>query len=74
MFTRRKVYHPYVSPYDPCEPITPKTYVTPPQLYMPVQPPNLPQFDPYTALKKGTLWPAYYDPYYGREEGKKVDR
>lgn len=74
MFTRRKVYEPYVSPFDPCPPITPKTYSTPPQLYVPVQPPNLPQFDPYTALMKGTLWPMYYDPYEGRVEGKKVEK
>lgn len=68
MFTHFKSYEPYVSPFDPCRPIQVKTYVTPPQLYMPVQPPNLPQWDPYKALKMGTLWPIYYSPYEGRGE------
>jgi spore coat protein JA len=27
------------------------------------QPPGLPQFSPYDALKFGTLWPALYGPY-----------
>ncbi|HEU4965768.1 MAG TPA: spore coat associated protein CotJA [Bacilli bacterium] len=66
MFTQKKVYAPYVSPFDPCRPMTVKTYETPPQLYLPVQPPNLPQWDPYKALQMGTLWPAYYSPYEGR--------
>ena len=70
MFTRRKVYHPYVSPFDPCPPITWKTYVTPPNLYVQNQPPGLPQFSPMEALQKGTLWPLYYDPYDGRIEAK----
>lgn len=68
MFTRRKVYYPYISPFDPCPPIPWKTYVTPPHLYVPVQPRNLPQFSPREALRAGTLWPFYYDPYEGRQE------
>ncbi|MFD2171609.1 spore coat associated protein CotJA [Tumebacillus lipolyticus] len=70
MFTPRKFWHPYVSPFDPCKPILVKSYSTPPSLYIQVQPPNLPQFDPHTALCKGTLWPLYYDPYHGPVEGK----
>jgi hypothetical protein len=30
-----------------------------------VQPPNLPQYSPREALRKGTLWPALYFPYKG---------
>ncbi|MGZ4031561.1 MAG: spore coat associated protein CotJA [Tumebacillaceae bacterium] len=70
MYTPKKVYHPYVSPFDPSKPILAKTYETPPHLYMPVQPPGLDQFDPMTALKAGTLWPLYYNPYKGRVESK----
>jgi spore coat protein JA len=70
MFTQRKAWYPYVSPFDPCDPIVVKTYETPPELYLPVQPPNLPQYDPFTALKMGTLWPTYYSPYDGRVEAK----
>jgi spore coat protein JA len=35
------------------------------------QPPNLQQFPPKVALKKGTLWPALYDPYENPYEGKR---
>ncbi|MBW8349110.1 spore coat associated protein CotJA [Bacillus sp. IITD106] len=63
-----KSYMPYISPFDPCPPITVKTYSTPPNLYMGFQPPNLPQFSPKEALKKGTLWRAFYDPYYSPYE------
>jgi len=69
-FTQYKVYYPFVGPCDPCPPIRAKTYNTPPQLYVPVQPAGLPQYDPFTALKLGTLWPAYYSPYDGRIESK----
>jgi spore coat protein JA len=58
-----RVWFPYVSPHDPCPPITEKTYQVPPNVTMPVQPPGLPQFSPYEAIKLGTLWPAYYSPY-----------
>lgn len=74
MFTTRKTYHPYISSFDPCPPITEKTYVTAPNLYVGFQPPNLPQFSPSEALKKGTLWKLFYDPYYNaREKGVRTD-
>jgi spore coat protein JA len=35
------------------------------------QPPNLPQFTPLEALRAGTLWKAFYDPWFGPlEPGK----
>lgn len=71
MFTNMKVYHPYISPFDPCKPITVKTYSTPPNLYMGFQPPNLPQFTPMEALRAGTLWKSFYDPYYSPYEKAK---
>jgi spore coat protein JA len=61
---QEKVWYPFVSPKDPCPPIPCKTYLTPPNLYIPFQPPNLPQFSPVEALRKGTLWPALYSPYH----------
>lgn len=64
-FTPRKFYAPYYSPFDPCPPIRVKSYSTPPNLYLGFQPPDLPQFSPEEALCKGTLWPIFYDPYYG---------
>ncbi|MCL7748693.1 spore coat associated protein CotJA [Halalkalibacter alkaliphilus] len=67
-FTTRKQYYPYVSPFNPCPPITVKTFVTAPNLYLTFQPPNLPQFSPHEALQKGTLWKYFYDPYYGPYE------
>jgi spore coat protein JA len=71
MNTHHKTYHPYVSPFDPCKPILEKTYSTPPHLYMGFQPPNLPQFSPTEALKHGTLWKEFYDPYYNAFERAK---
>ncbi|MEH7380821.1 spore coat associated protein CotJA [Bacillus sp. JJ1533] len=71
MFTTRKAYYPYVSPFDPCKPITRKTYVTPPNLYITFQPANLPQFSPKEALFAGTLWKVFYDPYYSPYEPKR---
>ncbi|WP_374721519.1 spore coat associated protein CotJA [Peribacillus tepidiphilus] len=62
-FTNRKSYRPFHSPFDPCKPIGKKYYSTPPNLYIPYQPPNLEQFSPMEALKKGTLWKALYDYY-----------
>lgn len=67
MYTNFKAWKPYASPQDPCCPMPVKTYSTPPHLYMQFQPPNLPQFDPHTALMKGTLWPSLYSPYEGKE-------
>lgn len=68
MFTLYKYWHPYVSPFDPCKPIKVKKYSTPPNLYMGFQPPNLPQFTPMEALRAGTLWKPFYDPYYNERE------
>jgi spore coat protein JA len=66
-----KTYHPYASPFDPCKPILEKAYSTPPNLYMGFQPPNLPQFSPLEALRAGTLWKAFYDPWFSPlEPGK----
>jgi len=73
MFTIRKATQPFVGPFDPCPPIRVKVYETPQQLYVDVQPPGLEQFDPFTALQKGTLWPALYNPYYGRDVEKGVE-
>ncbi|MEB3102403.1 spore coat associated protein CotJA [Ferviditalea candida] len=72
-FQQVKVYYPFVGPFDPCPPIKEKTYMTPPNLYMMFQPPNLPQFSPFDALKHGTLWPALVSPYSGKNAkiGKK---
>ncbi|NNU84014.1 spore coat associated protein CotJA [Geobacillus sp. BMUD] len=70
MFTTRKQYEPYISPFDPCPPIRVKTYVTAPNLYVGFQPPNLPQFPLREALMKGTLWQVFYDPYYSPYETK----
>lgn len=62
--TNRKTYEPYVSPLDPCRPITVKYYETPPNLYLGFQPPGLDQYaSPQDALMHGTLWPALYSPY-----------
>jgi len=47
-----------------------KYYSTPPHLYMGFQPPNLQQYPPRVALKKGTLWPALYDDYVNPYEAK----
>lgn len=64
----QRSWYPYVSPFDPCKPITVKTYSTPPNLFMGFQPANLPQFTPMEALRAGTLWKAFYDPYYSPYE------
>jgi spore coat protein JA len=63
MYNQIKIYHPYVSPFDPCPPQREKAYSTPPQLYVGYQPTGLPQYSPYEALKAGTLWPALFSPY-----------
>lgn len=63
MYSQFKKYYPYIGPCDPCPPIRVKWYNTPPQLYIHFQPPGLPQYSPYDALKIGTLWPALYGPY-----------
>ena len=71
LFTQRKTYMPYVSPFDPCPPIRVKTYETPPNLYLGFQPYGLPQYSPREALYHGTLWPALYSPYTNPYEMKK---
>jgi spore coat protein JA len=58
-----KAYQVSHSPFDPCPPIGFRSYVIPPNVYMPVQPPGLPQFSPAEALRHGTLWPAYFSLY-----------
>ncbi|HEY4552355.1 MAG TPA: spore coat associated protein CotJA [Bacillaceae bacterium] len=73
MQSRHKIYRPYISPFDPCPPITVKTYSTPPNLYLGFQPPGLPQFAPSEALRKGTLWKVFYDPYYSPLERAKEE-
>lgn len=70
MYTYRKTYRPYISPFDPCHPIKVKTYETPPQLYLGFQPYNLPQYPLRKALKRGSLWPALYAPYTNPYEKK----
>lgn len=62
-YTNLKSFVPYHSPLDPCSPIGRKYYSTPPHLYLGFQPPDLPQFPPGEALKKGTLWTVFYDFY-----------
>ena len=71
MNTHNKSYHPFISPFDPCPPMTVKTYSTPPHLYMGFQPQNLPQFTPAEALRAGTLWKPFYDPYFNPLERAK---
>jgi len=73
MYSRTKTWHPYISPFDPCPPMTVKTYSTPPHLYMGFQPPNLEQFSPMEALRAGTLWKVLYDPYFGPHDKKGRD-
>jgi spore coat protein JA len=63
MIDQVRYYQPYISPYDPCPPMKVKSYVVPPNVLIPFQPMNLPQFPPYEALKTGTLWPILYSPY-----------
>jgi spore coat protein JA len=71
MNSRTKIFHPYISPFDPCKPKTVKSFSTPPHLYLTFQPPNLEQFTPTEALRAGTLWKALYDPYFSPTELKK---
>lgn len=61
--TTERFYSRYVSPFDPCKPIFQVRYSTPPPLYIGFQPPQLQQFSPLEALKAGTLWSVFYDPY-----------
>jgi spore coat protein JA len=74
MFSLRKSYYPYSGPFDPCRPIKVKTFSTSPNLYVGFQPQNLPQFTPEEALRAGTLWRTFADPYYGPAEQPKEGR
>lgn len=53
MQSQFRKYYPYISPFDPCPPIQVKLYNVPPHLFIAFQPPGLPQFSPYEALRKG---------------------
>ena len=65
-------FKPFIGPFDPCPPVTVKCYSTPPHLFMGFQPPNLPQFNPYDALRYGTLWPDLFSPYDPQSWGADV--
>lgn len=62
-YNQWREYAPFVSPFDPCPPRRVKRYIVPPNQYMVFQRPNLEQFPPMIALKRGVLWPALYSPY-----------
>ena len=51
-----RFYEPFIGPFDPCPPIKVKSYVVPPNLFVTFQPSDWPQFQPFDALKLGTLW------------------
>lgn len=70
-FSTLKAYKPFHGLFDPCRPIEIKYYSTPPNLYLGYQQPNMPQFSPKEALKKGTLWPAFWDYYENPYKVKK---
>ncbi|MEK4273047.1 spore coat associated protein CotJA [Paenibacillus sp. FSL R7-0026] len=69
-----RAYVPFVGPFDPCPPVEIRTYLVPPQLFIPFQPMGWPQYSPAEALRIGTLWPALYSPYTPeRSKGRKVE-
>ncbi|UUZ83263.1 spore coat associated protein CotJA [Paenibacillus sp. P26] len=68
MNDQMKVYRPFAGKYDPCTPITEKTYVVPPHLSFTYQPSDLKQYSPKEALRKGTLWPDLYGAYEPKRE------
>ncbi|KOY17046.1 spore coat associated protein CotJA [Paenibacillus xylanivorans] len=69
-----RAYVPFVGPFDPCPPKAIRTYLVPPQLFIPFQPMGWPQFSPAEALRIGTLWPALYSPYTpASSKGRKVE-
>lgn len=68
MSVYRRVHYPYYSPFDPCPPIKAKVFSVPPNLFLGFQPPDLPQFTPMQALRTGTLWKVFYDPWYSPYE------
>lgn len=57
-----KSYESIQEKFDPCPPIT-KYYSTPPHIYMGIQKEGLNQYTSHEALKKGTLWPVFYEYY-----------
>jgi spore coat protein JA len=67
---QERVWYPYVSPLDPCKPMCKKKYVVPSNQFLGFQPPNLPQYPPREALKRGTLWPILFSPYHKRKKHK----
>ncbi|CAH1225866.1 MULTISPECIES: spore coat associated protein CotJA [Paenibacillus] len=62
-----RAYRPFIGPFDPCKPMEIRTYLVPPQLFIPFQPMGWPQFSPSEALRAGTLWPALYSPYTSKK-------
>lgn len=62
-----RAYVPFVGPFDPCKPLGIRTYLVPPQLFIPFQPMGWPQYSPAEALRLGTLWPALYSPYTSKK-------
>ncbi|WP_313996302.1 spore coat associated protein CotJA [uncultured Paenibacillus sp.] len=66
MNNQLREWYPFVGPFDPCPPMRVKTYIVPPNLFAPFQPANLQQYPLPEALRRGTLWPAYYSPYQSR--------
>lgn len=73
MNSQTRYYKPFISPNDPCPPIKVKSFNVGPQLFITFQPPDLPQFNPFEALRYGTLWPSLFSPYESKnvraEEG-----
>lgn len=67
MFDQVRLWYPYVSPFDPCPPIRVKSFIVAPNQFIHFQPEGLPQFTLSEALRLGTLWPALFSPYPGRE-------
>lgn len=63
-----KSYESIKGRFDPCPPI-PKYYSTPPHIYIGVQKDGLEQFTPTEALRKGTLWPVFYEFYTSPYKG-----
>jgi spore coat protein JA len=37
-------------------------------LFIPFQPPRLPQYPPFEALQRGTLWPLFFSPYNFKQQ------
>jgi glutamate decarboxylase len=63
-----KTNQPFPSPFDPIQLRKIKTTSPLPILNLRFQPPKLSQFTPREALRTGTLWKPFYDPYYNSLE------